>query len=469
MNKIVQALKYIISDWLMAALAWTVFFVYRKTSLDQSVESINVILKDPKLHLGLLIIPFFWFCLYLMQGQYSNVFRKSRLTETGQTLLTSAFGAIIIFFTLLINDYNHHTYYKSIAALFLIHFTLTAIVRFIITSQNAHKIHRRIYGFNSIIIGSGNKAVQIFNELEIMKKSMGNKFIGYVSIEEEEKNAALSAHLNQLGSTKDLKNIIEKYQIEEVILAGEHHESEIIKSLLSKLEGKNIIIKTIPDMEDILAGSVKMNSILGAALIEISSDHMPQWEKSAKRAFDIVFSICALTLGSPIYVTLAILVKTSSKGPIFFLQERIGIHGKPFFIIKFRTMYVDAEKMGPALSKNNDPRITKTGRILRKTRLDELPQFWNVLKGDMSVVGPRPERQFYIKQIVEKAPQYYYLQKVKPGVTSWGQVKYGYAENVEEMIARLKFDLIYMENRSLLVDFKIIVHTILIVLQGRGK
>ncbi len=468
MNKIVQALKYIISDWLMAALAWTVFFVYRKTSLDQSVESIDVILKDPKLHLGLLIIPFFWFCLYLIQGQYSNVFRKSRLTETGQTLLTSAFGAIIIFFTLLINDYNQ-TYYKSIAALFLIHFTLTAIVRFIITSQNAHKIHRRIYGFNSIIIGSGNKAVQIFNELEIMKKSMGNKFLGYVSIEEEEKNAALSARLNQLGSTKDLKNIIEKYQIEEVILAGEHHESEIIKSLLSKLEGKNIIIKTIPDMEDILAGSVKMNSILGAALIEISSDHMPQWEKSAKRAFDIVFSICALTLGSPIYVTLAILVKTSSKGPIFFLQERIGIHGKPFFIIKFRTMYVDAEKMGPALSKNNDPRITKTGRILRKTRLDELPQFWNVLKGDMSVVGPRPERQFYIKQIVEKAPQYYYLQKVKPGVTSWGQVKYGYAENVEEMIARLKFDLIYMENRSLLVDFKIIVHTILIVLQGRGK
>jgi exopolysaccharide biosynthesis polyprenyl glycosylphosphotransferase len=468
MNKIVQAFKYIISDWLMATLAWTVFFVYRKSNLEQSLESIEVILKDPKLHLGLLIIPFFWFCLYLMQGQYSNVFRKSRLTETGQTFLTSAFGTIIIFFTLLINDYNH-TYYKSIAALFIIHFTLTALVRFIITSQTAHKIHRRIYGFNSIIVGSGNKAVQIFNELESMKKSMGNKFLGYVSIEEEEKNAALSSHLNQLGSTKDLKEIIEKYQIEEVILAGENHESEIIKSLLSKLEGKNIIIKTIPDMEDILAGSVKMNSILGAALIEISPDHMPQWEKSAKRAFDIVFSICALTLGSPLYLTLAILVKTSSNGPIFFLQERIGIHGKPFFIIKFRTMFIDAEKMGPALSKDNDPRITKTGRILRKTRLDELPQFWNVLKGDMSVVGPRPERQFYIKQIVEKAPQYYYLQKVKPGVTSWGQVKYGYAENVEEMIERLKFDLIYMENRSLIVDFKIIIHTILIVVQGRGK
>ncbi len=468
MNKIFQAFKYIISDWLMATLAWIVFFVYRKTSLDQSIESIAVILEDPKLHLGLIIIPFFWFCLYLMQGQYSNVFRKSRLTETGQTFLTSAFGTIIIFFTLLINDYNH-TYYQSIAALFIIHFTLTAAVRFIITSQTAHKIHRRIYGFNSIIVGNGNKAVQIFNELEGMKKSMGNKFLGYVSVEEEEKNAALSSHLNQLGSTKDLKEIIEKNKIEEVILAGENHESEIIKSLLSKLEGKNIIIKTIPDMEDILAGSVKMNSILGAALIEISPDHMPQWEKSAKRAFDIVFSICALTLGSPLYVALAVLVKMSSKGPIFFLQERIGIHGKPFFIIKFRTMFTDAEKMGPALSKNNDPRITKTGRILRKTRLDELPQFWNVLKGDMSVVGPRPERQFYIKQIVEKAPQYYYLQKVKPGVTSWGQVKYGYAENLEEMIERLKFDLIYMENRSLLVDFKIIVHTILIVVQGRGK
>lgn len=470
MNKITQALKYIVGDWLTATLAWTVFFVYRKTSLDNSIDSYELALHDPKLKLGLIIIPFFWFCLYLMQGQYAAVFRRSRLKETGQTFITTIFGTLIIFFTLLINDFNpsYHTYYKSISALFIIHFTLTASVRFVISSIVAHKIHRRIYGFNTIIIGSGAKAVLIFTELEGMKKSMGNKFLGFIAIENEQ-NSLLSAHLPLLGTVKDLKQVIDQYKIEEVIFAGENHEGQVIKSLLSKLEGRDIIIKTIPDMEDILAGSVKMNSILGAALIEISHDHMPEWEKSFKRVFDIVFSLLALILGAPAYLTLAILVKMSSKGPVFFTQERIGLHGKPFFIIKFRTMYLDAEKMGPALSKDNDPRITKIGRFLRKSRLDELPQFWNVLKGDMSVVGPRPERQFYIKQIVEKAPQYYYLQKVKPGVTSWGQVKYGYAENVEEMIERLKFDLIYMENRSLLVDFKIIVHTILIMVQGRGK
>ena len=374
---------------------------------------------------------------------------------------------------MLLDDFinSYKAYYQSFLSLFFIHLFITYFFRFCITTNTVRKIQSRRIGFNTLMIGSNVNALNLYNEMQSQSKSSGNKFIGFVHIENKNgKGHLLKEQLPHLGEFGDLKNIINQNKVEEVIVAIESWEHEFIGKIINELqEYSTIIIKVIPDMYDILSGSVKMNSILGAALIEISSDHMPQWEKSAKRAFDILFSVCALTLGSPIYVTLAILVKTSSKGPIFFLQERIGIHGKPFFIIKFRTMYVDAEKMGPALSKNNDPRITKTGRILRKTRLDELPQFWNVLKGDMSVVGPRPERQFYIKQIVEKAPQYYYLQKVKPGVTSWGQVKYGYAENVEEMIARLKFDLIYMENRSLLVDFKIIVHTILIVLQGRGK
>lgn len=222
-------------------------------------------------------------------------------------------------------------------------------------------------------------------------------------------------------------------------------------------------------MYDILSGSVKMTSIFGAPLIEITKEIMPAWQQSLKRIFDILVSLMVLTVFSWIYILVALAVKLNSKGPIFYSHERIGWHGKPFLIHKFRSMYTDAEKMGPALSSKNDPRITPLGRFLRKVRLDEIPQFYNVLIGEMSIVGPRPERQFFIDQIIQKAPHYKHLHKVRPGITSWGQVKYGYAENVEEMIERLKYDIIYIENMSLGVDMKILIYTALIVVQGRGK
>jgi lipopolysaccharide/colanic/teichoic acid biosynthesis glycosyltransferase len=196
---------------------------------------------------------------------------------------------------------------------------------------------------------------------------------------------------------------------------------------------------------------------------------MPQWQKLLKRMIDIVASLLVLIIAMPVFLVIALVVKLGSDGPVFYKQIRIGYKGKPFHILKFRTMIQNSEVAGPMLSSANDARITPVGKGLRKYRLDEIPQFINVLIGEMSLVGPRPERKFFIDQIVQIAPHYKHLHRVKPGITSWGQVKYGYAENVEQMVERLKFDILYIENRSIAIDFRILIYTVLTVMQGKGR
>ncbi len=471
MNRKLQTAKFVIADLLSAAIAWSIFFFLRKSAETQAMnDTLQVVINDNKFYFGVIAIPLFWLSLYTLTGSYHNVYRKARMSELGQTLLLSLIGVIIIFFALILDDViqTYRNYYKLFANLFLLHFLITVTFRLILTSRNLYKLRHRVIGFNTIIVGSNGNAISIYNEIESQPKAAFNKFVGFVHAVKYP-SYKLEKHIPNLGHFSNLRHLISEMNIEEVIIATERSEHNTIEQIISEIEDTDVLIKVIPDMQDFLLGTVKTTSIYQTPLIQVSFDFMPPWQLNLKRVMDIALSAIAIIILSPVYLFCIIGVKLSSKGPVFYTQERIGISGRTFMIPKFRSMVTGAENGTPMLSSKNDNRVTSFGRFMRKTRLDEIPQFFSVLKGDMSLVGPRPERQFFIDQITQRAPHYRLLLKVKPGITSWGQVKYGYAENVDQMIERLKYDILYLENMSLAMDIKIMAYTLLTVMKGSGQ
>lgn len=470
MNKKIQTIKYLVSDFLASSFAWTAFYIFRKLVIEEKITGTSQLHLDYNFYLGITIIPLFWIITYYLSGFYSAIYRRSRLKELFGTFSITFAGIIVIFFKLILDDYisNYNDYYLSISFLFFTQFILIYIARFIITSSTIKKIHSGKLGFPTLLVGCNGKITEMYLQISNMKSKLANHFVGYIDINNEE-NTDLQKDLKRLGDFKDLHKIIIKNKIEEVIIAIESSEQEKIQSILQKLILTDVIIKIIPSLYDLIAGYVKLDTLYPIPLITIKNRPMSYPLENAKRIIDILFSLIAIIILMPIYIITAILIKLSSKGSLLYRQERIGKHGKPFKIIKFRSMYSDAEKYGPALSSDNDPRITPFGKIMRKTRLDETPQFFNVLLGQMSLVGPRPERKHYIDQIVNKTPFYLNLLRVKPGITSLGQVKFGYAQNVDEMIERMKYDLSYLQNISLYLDFKIMILTVKTIFEASGK
>ena len=472
MNRKIQAIKYLLLDGFSAATAWFLFFLYRKKVVETQWFDIDTsLLDDERFRLGVISITLFWILLYALMGQYEHPYRKSRLIELKRTIVQSFVGVFIIFFVALLDDVipSYKNYYSGLVILYGVHFTITYTLRFLLTTSTIRRIHRREIGFKTLIVGSGESALVMYENLKSRAKSAGNLIIGFVNGMDEGEQK-LETYIPYLGSYKDLELVIKEQNIEEVLIAIERSEqNEILEEIINALEGVDVLIKVKPNNYDILAGKVKMKSMFDVPLIEIKHDLMPLWQFSMKRFLDILISIIAILILSPFSLLLVVLIKIDSKGPVLFYQERIGCNGKIFKIIKFRSMYTDAEIRGPQLSGDGDSRVTRLGQIMRRYRIDELPQFMNVLLGHMSLVGPRPERAFYANQILEQAPHYRHIRRVRPGITSWGMVKYGYASSVDEMVERLRYDIIYIENMSLFNDLKVLIYTFKIVFQGRGK
>lgn len=466
MKKYLHKALFYLTDFWAAVLAWVTFYFLRKHILGETGEPLSFMLLG-----NAFIIAVFWVMLYSFLGFYNDIYRKSRIKEFLRLLSTCLVGAIIIFFVLLLDDEgvnSYKSYYKTFATFFLLQFSYTSFLKLLLLTYIKQQVKNRKVLFNTIIIGSGSNAREIFDAVEKSHELLGFTITGYVHLTEDGKDE-LKLYLPNLGRFEQIGDHIVNNNIQQVVIAVEQKEHNKIQDVLRILENYNVKVSIIPDIYELLLGSVKVNHVFSVPLIEITQDLIPEWQKTIKRGMDIFISLNVLVLGFPFLLAVSVITKLTSKGPVFYMQERIGKDGVPFRIIKFRSMYVNAESAGPALSSSKDPRITKWGRFMRRTKIDEFPQFYNVLIGDMSLVGPRPERQFFIDQILKIAPHYKHLQRVKPGVTSLGQVKYGYAENVEQMVKRLKYDIIYIENMSLAMDFQIILYTLLIMISGRSK
>ncbi len=465
-----QRLCYVAGDYLSSNVAWFAYNCVRYLlgTVEGHYASLEQFLLAPMVLVGQLVFPLMMMAVYCLSGYYNKVFRKSRLQEVATTFWSAVINTLLIFFVALINDVikERGTDYEMLLLLLSLLFFVIYAVRAIITSRTSHKIKSRQWSFNTLIIGRGTTAVAFVNKLVNQRYSLGYNVKGFVSIpgESDAKDVSLPCY-----TMDEVAEVCHNEQIEELIVVPTRHEDSQLLATINRLFILDLPIKMTPDRSNVLLSQVRISDMYGDPLVDISGSNMSESGKNVKRCIDMLVSAILLVVLLPFFGIIAALIKLDSKGPVFYTQERMGYHKNPFRIIKFRSMRDNAEQDNtPQLTSENDPRITRVGQFMRKYRIDELPQFWNVLVGEMSIVGPRPERKFFVDQIVERVPSYALLYQVRPGITSLGMVKYGYAKNVDEMVERLSYDLLYLENMSLINDLKIMVYTIKTVLTGRG-
>lgn len=468
-NKLFQRIRYVSADYLASSAAFIVFNVARFHIDGHNIsDSLEGYLTNTKVLLEEIFLPLILLGVYWISGYYNHVLGKSRVEEFITTLISAVFNTTLIMCALTFNDFIGEEMSHMILAtiLFLSLFSFTYIGRYFITSFWRKKETRSGLSSPTIIVGNTADLIEVLNGINRSRESVRNQIVG-ISILDNESSGNFLAQYNHVNPSS-LTQVCKQMKIKEVIVAMSQSKNKEILDIIDTLFPLDIHIRIKPDTLSIITSSISLSDVYGIPLVNLTAPACSDFTCNLKRSFDFLASVCALILLSPALFIIGALVKKSSPGPVIYSQERLGLRKRPFKIFKFRTMVADAEKFGPSLSSEDDPRITKIGHFLRKYRIDELPQFWNVIRGDMSLVGPRPEREFFVKKIVEIAPYYNLVFQIKPGITSWGMVMYGYASDLKQMVERTKYDLIYISNMSLSLDFKIIIYTFRTIFKGLG-
>lgn len=455
------------ADFITANIAVLVFDIARFYVLSSETvgfASLNHFLRSDILVAEQIVLPFIVLAVYALSGFYNKPFHKSQLQTMFSTMGASIVNTLLIYFALLVNSRTsiRMTSYELLFYLFASLFLLGFIGRALVTYSTFRRIRKGKLQFNVAVAGYNASGHETAEGISRNRLHNGYNFTGFIALPGERADADACTMADAVGFCRE-------HDVEEVIVAPGKGDEKYITELLGPLFRLQLPLKIKAESFPSLNASIKLQSIYEEPYIDLTSANVTESTRNIKRIIDIMVSSFALCLLAIPMAAIGVAVRLDSKGSALFRQQRIGYHGRPFNILKFRTMVTGAEKDGPKLSSENDSRITRLGHYLRKYRLDELPQFWNVLVGDMSLVGPRPERRHFIEQIMAVSPQYTLVHQVRPGITSWGMVKYGYASSVDQMIERLRYDLVYLANMSIAVDVKILIYTVKTVIKGRGK
>jgi len=424
-----------------------------------------------------IILSVTWVLIFVFFGLYRNLYMISRFDEVLRVGKIVLVGMLFLFFLLFVDqigwDANRLTRIdnnrKNMLVYGLLTFGAVSLNRLIIRSVQKYRVLKGLGLHKAIVVGTGVRALSVVEDIH-RNRTTGLQVEGYLRPELSPDDVEVVDESQILGSISDLSSLLKSKGIRDIIVALETGQNPQLIQVIEEIDIPDVSVKILPDFYQMIIGLNRTNQIFGLPLIEVMPDPMPSWEKGTKRLFDIVFSLAILAITAPIMIVAALLVRLTSKGPAIFAQERVGRFGKPYTMYKFRTMVADAEKAtGPVWAQENDPRITPLGRWMRKTRIDELPQLFNVLKGEMSFVGPRPERAHFVDQFKKQIPLYTRRLNVRPGITGWAQVKWKYDASLEDVKEKTKYDLFYVENMSLRMDFKILFNTIMTVITGKGQ